>query len=215
MTIAEIASFTLVAGLLTMTPGPNGVLIAKTVPAAGRTAGFANIVGFVAAFYLHGTLSIFGISLLLVQSAQAFFIVKMVGAAYLCWIGVKALVAAWKGATTPQGHGTGQISRRLGSAFAEGFITNALNPKVSMFYLAAFPQFIPHDGVGQALFGSAFALVTVHAATVVLWFGTITLLFHRLAGAARSPAFQRWLNGITGGVFIGFGVKLATLRSAA
>jgi threonine/homoserine/homoserine lactone efflux protein len=61
------------------------VLIAKTVPTSGKTVGFANIAGFVAAFYVHGALSILGMSLILVQSAQAFFIVKMLGAAYLCW----------------------------------------------------------------------------------------------------------------------------------
>src|SRR3546814_648954 len=74
-----------------MSPGPNCVLIAKTVPTSGRAAGFANVAGFVAGFYLHGSLSIFGISLILLRSAEAFFVVKMLGAAYLCWIGIKAL----------------------------------------------------------------------------------------------------------------------------
>src|SRR3546814_4392094 len=83
--------------LLVMSPGPNGVLIAKTVPTSGRAAGFANVAGFVAGFYLHGSLSIFGISLILLRSAEAFFVVKMLGAAYLCWIGIKALRDAWRG----------------------------------------------------------------------------------------------------------------------
>lgn len=63
MTLAEILTFSLVAALLVMSPGPNGVLIAKTVPTSGRTAAFANVAGFVAAFYLHGALSILGISI--------------------------------------------------------------------------------------------------------------------------------------------------------
>src|SRR3546814_8893082 len=80
-----------------MSPGPNCVLIAKTVPTSGRAAGFANVAGFVAGFYLHGSLSIFGISLILLRSAEAFFVVKMLGTAYLCWIGIKALRDAWRG----------------------------------------------------------------------------------------------------------------------
>src|SRR3546814_13070231 len=80
-----------------MSPGPNGVLFAKTVPTSGLAAGFANVAGFVAGFYLHGTLSIFGISVILLRSAEAFFVVKMLGAAYLCWIGFKALRDAWRG----------------------------------------------------------------------------------------------------------------------
>ena len=83
-----------------MSPGPNGVLIAKTVPTSGRGAGFVNIAGFVAAFYVHGALSAFGISLILVKSAEAFFVLKIIGAAYLCWIGLKALRDAWKGVAT-------------------------------------------------------------------------------------------------------------------
>ena len=92
---ADIAAFAFVASLLVMSPGPNGVLIARTVPTSGRVAGFANVAGFVTAFYLHGALSVLGISILLVQSATAFAIVKYLGAAYLCWIGVKALYAAY------------------------------------------------------------------------------------------------------------------------
>jgi len=76
MAWSEIVTFVLVASLLVMSPGPNGVLIAKTVPTSGRGAGFANVAGFVAAFHLHGALSILGISILLVQSATAFTIVK-------------------------------------------------------------------------------------------------------------------------------------------
>lgn len=99
MTPAELLTFTVVASLLVMSPGPNGVLIAKTVPTSGQPAGWANVAGFVVAFYVHGALSIFGISLILVQSAQAFLIVKLLGAAYLTWIGVKALIGAWRGDT--------------------------------------------------------------------------------------------------------------------
>jgi threonine/homoserine/homoserine lactone efflux protein len=94
---SEIPTFMFVASLLVMSPGPNGILIAKTVPTSGRAAGFANLARFVTAFYLHGALSVLGISVILVQSATAFSIVKYLGAAYLCWIGIKALRAAIQG----------------------------------------------------------------------------------------------------------------------
>ena len=96
----QLVSFMLVTSLLVMSPGPNGVLIAKTVPTSGRAAGFANVAGFVTAFYVHGTLSILGISVILVQSAQLFLMVKIAGAAYLCWVGFKALRDAWRGIKT-------------------------------------------------------------------------------------------------------------------
>jgi threonine/homoserine/homoserine lactone efflux protein len=206
---AQIVSFTVVASLLVMSPGPNGILIAKTVPISGKTAGFANITGFIAAFYLHGSLSILGISLLLTQSAQAFFVVKMLGAAYLCWIGVKALWSAWYSFEKPVSVQTEKSKRSLGKAFVEGFLTNALNPKVSMFYLAAFPQFIPLAGQAE----SAFLLVFIHSVINLVWFTAMVLLFSRLTGAAQNKTFQRALKTTTGLIFIGFGVKLASFRT--
>jgi threonine/homoserine/homoserine lactone efflux protein len=209
MELLHLMAFAGVAALLVMSPGPNGVLIAKTVPTSGRAAGFANVAGFVAAFYLHGSLSIFGISVILVRSAEAFFVVKMLGAAYLCWIGFKALRDAWRGVGPVAAVAPARRRRHLARAFTEGFATNALNPKVSMFYLAAFPQFIP---LGEGAVGAAFLLVCVHALLNAIWFSALILLFSRLTHAARSGSFQRWLKGVTGVVFMAFGAKLAALN---
>ena len=96
MTLAEILTFAFVAGLLVMSPGPNGVLVARTVPTSGRQAGFANVLGFVAAFYMHGAFSILGLSLILTQSATAFAVVKYLGAPYLIWTGLRSLWKAFK-----------------------------------------------------------------------------------------------------------------------
>jgi len=205
----QIVSFIVVASLLVMSPGPNGILIAKTVPLSGKAAGFANVAGFVAAFYLHGSLSILGISVLLTQSAQAFFIVKMLGAAYLCWIGVKALWSAWRSYEITASVEPVKSKRSLSKAFLEGFLTNAFNPKVSMFYLAAFPQFIPLTGAAE----SAFLLVFIHSVINLIWFSTMVLLFSQLKGAANNMTFQKILKTTTGLIFIGFGAKLASLRT--
>ncbi|OSQ29900.1 LysE family translocator [Thalassospira sp. MCCC 1A03138] len=205
----QFVSFTLVTALLVMSPGPNGVLIAKTVPTSGRAAGFANVAGFVTAFYLHGTLSILGISVILVQSAQLFMMVKIAGAAYLCWVGFKALREAWRGVKTVAEVVPAKRRRTLLVAYGEGFLTNALNPKVSIFYLAAFPQFIP---VGESAITSAFMLVCVHASINIIWFSTMIILLSRLTGMARNGSFQRALKAVTGSVFIAFGIKLAMFR---
>jgi len=206
---SEILAFSFIAFLLVISPGPNGVLVAKTVPISGRAAGFANVAGFVSAFYLHGTLSILGISIILVNSAVAFAIVKYLGAAYLCWIGLKALWSAFRDIETEQKVTPSTHKRTLISAFAEGALTNALNPKVSMFYLAAFPQFI---SVGENPVASGFLLVFIHSMINAIWFAAMVVLFARLSLLARSNLFQRWLKGLTGVVFLGFGAKLATYK---
>lgn len=209
MDLATLVSFSFIAALLVISPGPNGVLIAKTVPTSGKIAGFANIAGFIAAFQVHGTLSILGISLILVQSAQAFFIIKMLGAAYLCWVGFKALRDAWTGVAIVQNVAPAKKQRTLANAFIEGFLTNAFNPKVSMFYLAAFPQFISQ---AEGVLSAAFIMVLIHSVLNLVWFSAMVLLFARLAQIARGGTFQRWLKGVTGVVFISFGAKLATLK---
>jgi threonine/homoserine/homoserine lactone efflux protein len=210
VTLATLLAFAAMAALLIISPGPNGVLIAKTVPTSGRAAGFANIAGFCVAFFVHGTFAIFGLSVLLLQSAHLFTIVKFAGAAYLVWIGLKALYDAWRGLPTALAEVKPARRRRtLAKAFGEGFLTNALNPKVAMFYIAAFPQFVPPDAVSPL---AAYLLVVVHACLNMAWFGPMVLLFERLSGAVRSGRVQRAVKALTGMVFVGFGIKLATLR---
>ncbi len=210
---SNIISFMLLAALMVMSPGPNGVLIAKTVPTSGRAAGFANVAGFFASFYVHGTFAIFGISVLLTQSATAFMIVKYLGAAYLCWIGIRAIYSAIKGEGADENISPAKRKRTLMKAFMEGFLTNALNPKVSLFYLSAFPQFID---VGQTSMAIAYGFVTSQAILNAIWFSSMAILVAKLSNVARSDQFKqnfkRWLNGIIGAVFIGFGVGLARFK---
>ena len=105
-------------------------------------------------------------------------------------------------------------TRRLHRALADGFLTNVLNPKVSLFYLAVFPQFIHHEANGCAAIGSAFALVSIHAALNVGWFSLMIMLFARLSGAARNRSVQRAIKAVAGTVFVGFSLKLATLKTS-
>ena len=214
MDITNIMAFAAVAILLVISPGPNGLLIAKTVPLLGKKAGFANVWGFVAAFYLHGTLSVFGISILLLQSAHAFFVFKILGAIYLIWVGVKSLLGAFEhehtALPTPGAKNTATPNAiSLRAAFVEGFVTNALNPKVTLFYLAAFPQFLSVDD--SAL--NAYALVTAHTVLNFCWFSLMVMMFSRISRAVGGSSFRRWLSALTGIAFIGFGSKLALLKN--
>ena len=209
MELTTILDFLSVTELLVISPGPNGVLIAKTVPTSGKLAGFANIAGFVTAFYIHGAFVMFGLSMLLLRSAELFFIVKMLGAAYLCYVGVKALMQAWKGNVVAHAVTPARRRRTLVAAYIEGLLTNALNPKVSIFYIAAFPQFLPLESTTAA---NVFLLVFLHSMINLVWFSAMVMVFSRLTGFVRSGRAERWIKAITGVVFIGFGMKLAATR---
>ncbi|MCE0492743.1 LysE family translocator [Vibrio salinus] len=209
MELHSTIAFSVIAALLVMSPGPNGFLIAKTVSSSGRQSGFANVWGFVAAFYVHGTLSIFGISVFLVHCVEAFFILKLLGAAYLIWLGTKALLSVSGIKEMNPTHCSQREPESVRGAFIEGLLTNVLNPKVSLFYLAAFPQFLTVNG---GLF-SAYALVSVHALINFIWFSAMVLLISRVNTMVYHIGFRKWLKVITGTVFIGFGTKLAFLRT--
>ena len=207
MDTLQILGFISVAALLVMSPGPNGLLIVKTLANSGKLAGFANIAGFVAAFYLHGSLSILGVSLLIVKSSEAFFIFKMLGAVYLFWIGIKSCIAAWYKQTTAA-HIAQTPKTSVAKAFLEGFLTNCLNPKVSLFYLAAFPQFLP----ANPEIANAFTLVFIHASINILWFSAMILLIARVKYFMANGTFARYFKLFTGTVFIGFAIKLLILK---
>ncbi|MEF1173675.1 LysE family translocator [Vibrio sinaloensis] len=210
MDLNNLLTFMAVATLLVISPGPNGFLIAKTVPNSGRKAGFANIWGFVVAFYVQGTLSILGISVILSKSSQAFFIFKMLGATYLVWIGLKAIANAFQGSSIePDVKPNSNKASSLRVSFLEGLMTNVLNPKVSMFYLAAFPQFIPNTESPM----SAYVLVTAHSMVNFVWFAIMVMILARVKTVTNSARFKTWLNSITGLVFIAFGTKLALMKN--
>ncbi len=120
----------------------NGALILKTVPLHGKKHGYVNVVGIVTAFYLHGTFSIFGLSAILVSSAKLILAVKIIGALYLAYLGIKAFISAFSQASSNSiNEVKGNKSIKLHSSFMEDLLTNLLNPKVSIFYLAAFPRY--------------------------------------------------------------------------
>lgn len=205
----EILTFTLVALLLVISPGPNGVLIVKTMSSSDKRSAFANITGICTATFFHGAFSIFGLSALLLQSAQLFFMVKLLGALYLFYIGIKALFNAFKKmepcADAPQKSKMPVLinNKRTGQFFIEGFLTQILNPKVSMFYLAAFPQFISFE---QPSVSSAFLLVAIHACLIFCWFVSLINIFDKIKTISHSKksTWSKYLQGFSGSVMIYF-----------
>lgn len=144
-----------------------------------------------------------GVAALLAASALAFTVVKVVGAAYLIYLGVKSLRAALHGGGTldlnvPESGGRGSWA-----AFAEGLLTNVLNPKAALFFVALVPQFLA-SGL------SALTLSAVALAGTVAWFLVVANVVSLLRGVFARPAVRRAVDGLTGVALIGLGLKLAT-----
>jgi threonine/homoserine/homoserine lactone efflux protein len=218
MLFADIFLFAIFALLLVMSPGPNGLLIARSVSLSGKSRAHSNILGFVCAFYFHGVISVLGLSALLLSSANAFLVFKLLGASYLLYIGVKSLVSVFRSSEISQvsepSYNKQDIDKNYSkiASFSEGFLTNALNPKVSLFYLAAFPQFISHS---SSVVYWSFCLITLHAVLNAIWFLLVTHLVDKTKELINGVKIKRWLSAFTGIVFIGFALKLATTKHSA
>ena len=207
MITSQTIAFIGVAFILTITPGPDTMLVLRSTLARGRWAGIITMIGVVSGLFVHATLSALGLSLLLVQSATLFQIVKWIGAIYLVWLGVSSLLSAIKGAEEHHE----EPSSEHNHAYAEGLVTNVLNPKVAIFYLAFLPQFILPEA-GSTLWQSL-TLGTLHAGMTALWLSIVALFVGIVRHALAQPSVKRSIEGIAGIILIGFGIRLAFERS--
>ncbi|MFT7680679.1 MAG: threonine/homoserine/homoserine lactone efflux protein [Moritella dasanensis] len=144
------------------------------------------------------------------QSAELFFIIKILGAGYLFYIGVKAIINSYKTTGTDTTVNEVAKSEKQGLGyFNEGFITQILNPKVSMFYLAAFPQFISPDNFS---YFNAFSLVAIHASIIFMWFLGVTLAIEKIKLSAKNTKMGNWIQRISGTAMIYFSSLVLTQK---
>lgn len=187
-------------------------LVTRSTLAGGRRAAFLTTLGICLGCLVHATASAFGISAILKTSALAFTIVKSVGAAYLVYIGVRAIVETWRdkgeSAALPLDAPRTSAGARLGArrAFSEGLMTNVLNPKVAIFYLTLLPQFIEP---GDAVLVKSLALAGIHILMGLLWLTVYAWFIDQFAAFLNRPAVKRALERATGAVLIALGVRLA------
>lgn len=202
-TLPGFAVFSL---LLTITPGADTALVTRSALAGGRPAGFGAALGVCSGLLFHAALSALGLSVILARSAALYETVKLAGAAYLLYLGVRAWREA-RHAAPPAAGAARPLS--FAAALAQGLTTNALNPKVALFYLTVLPQFVPP---GAGALPHALALALIHFTWGVLWLGTLVLLIGTLAPRMRTPRVRAALERVTGGAMILLGLRVALNR---
>ena len=200
---AKFALFIGVSWALIISPGPDMIYVITRGMAHGRKAGMLSAIGVVCGILVHTTAAALGLTLILQTSAIAFLIVKLLGAVYLVYLGVKA----WRDQSTFHLQAT-TSSAKSGALFWQGVLSNVLNPKIAIFFLAFLPQFVCQGssqvtlqmvvlGLTFACFGLCFLLVVGYSS------GSIgSLLTHR-------PQYAQALQRVTGGILISLGVRLA------
>ncbi|MBA3799352.1 MAG: LysE family translocator, partial [Geodermatophilaceae bacterium] len=204
---AAVASFALVAGLVTITPGLDTALVLRSALTKGRWPAYATALGVCSGVLVWGMAAAVGISALLTASEVAYTVLRLVGAAYLIWLGLRLLWAAIRRDRVTEAS-TGDVAPGTSgwAAWRQGFGVNILNPKIGAFYVALLPQFIPADAA-PVLMG--LLLATVHAVEGIVWFSLIIAGAHAMRAWLGRRRVQRSLDGSTGAVLIGFGIALS------
>lgn len=207
MTTTEaLVAFALAAGLLTLTPGLDTALVIRTAAAEGPRRATGAAIGIGLGCLVWGAAASFGVGALLTASQTAYTILKWIGAAYLAWTGIRMIL---KPRDRFEPGEMKAVDAGPIAALRRGLLTNLLNPKVGIFYVSFLPQFIP-AGVDPARFG--LVLTTIHVTEGLLWFAALIAATVPIAGLLRAPVVVRWLDRITGCVFVAFGLRLALER---
>ncbi len=197
--------------LLNVTPGTDSMYIITRSISQGNKAGMYSVLGVISGILVHTLLAALGLSILLANSPLAFTIVKYIGASYLCYLGFKMLTSKRDAPLAEQLNEKSKLAKTLDcfKIYKQGMLTNTLNPKVALFFLAFFPQFVDpsyaHSTLSFLILGLTFAV------TSLIWCMCLALLASRFSQKLReNPKIESVLNKISGMVFIGMGIKLLT-----
>jgi len=196
--------FVLAGVLLNLTPGQDTFYILGASIAQGRRVGIASALGICSGCLVHTLAAAAGLSAILATSATAFVVVKLAGAAYLIYLGVRYIMTRHQDvALSPA-----TMSRDAWKAFRQGVITNVLNPKVALFFLAFLPQFIDRDSPEKIAAFVALGLTFVATGTAWCLFLAVGAASVRRFFAGHPKAFTR-LSQFAGGLFVLLGLRLA------
>ncbi|AWI77672.1 lysine transporter LysE [Parazoarcus communis] len=200
-----LAAFLAVSVLITLAPGPDNLMVLGQSLARGRAAGFGIAVGCALGCFTHTLWAALGVSAALASSPTVFAALKLAGAGYLCWIGIQTLINARVAQVVRNG---GSTPAPWASQVRRGFIANAINPKVALFFLAFLPQFVRAEDGGAT--AQMIALGAVFALQTIFVFGAIASAAGMLGRAlARHGRASIWLERMAGVLFIGLAARLA------
>ena len=200
-----LLTFVPVAALLSITPGAATALVVRNAARGGRRHAFFTTSGNSIGVLAWACFAAIGIAAVVAASAAVFDAVKLAGAAVLLAIGLRSLLS--HGALDTAGEPAAALGTR--AAFREGLLTSLANPKLAVFFVALFPQFIPH---GAAVLPSALAMAAVIVAVDLVWYSTLALLVARARKAFVDGGWGRRVERLTGAVLVGLGIRLALER---
>ncbi|MBB4983869.1 MULTISPECIES: LysE family translocator [Streptomyces] len=213
MTVSSaIASFAVVAGMLTIMPGLDTALVLRSAITLGRRRAFATALGILSGVLVWGVAAAVGASAVLTASRLLYDVLRVAGAVYLAWLGIGMIRRTLKergrasAGDAADGAGATASEATWARAWARGLGTSLLNPKNGVFYMAMLPQFIP-SGAPHLLMGVV--LAAVHDLEGLVWFSALIFGTQLVRRWLNRASVQRVIDSVTGAVLVGFGIKLA------
>ncbi len=194
--------------LLTLTPGLDTILVIHNTTRGGVKDGFFSSLGTCTGYFVHATFSAVGISVILLQSAFAFGMLKLIGAGYLIWLGAVTLRSVARGDDSQVAVDIlpGFCDFSLFRSLREGFLSNVLNPKIIVFYMAFLPHFIDPE---RSAITQAFFLAGIHFVIAMIWQTFVATIVDRAKVILMKKRAKRTMDGITGSLMVVFGLLLA------
>jgi RhtB (resistance to homoserine/threonine) family protein len=207
--VANVPAFIGVAALVIVSPGPDTALVTKNALIHGRRPALGTSVGVAVGLLVWTLASALGVAAVVHASATAFTTLKLIGAAYLVWLGIQTLRSAAHG--SGGGRSAGSDARRMGAGrgFRQGLISNLANPKIAVFFTSLVPQFV---GAGHGVLVPSLLLGALFALMTVAWLCGYALVASKAAGVLTRPRVKAALDRISGCVLIGLGLHIATER---
>jgi RhtB (resistance to homoserine/threonine) family protein len=207
MEVAPLTTYLIAITLLTLTPGVDTMLIIRNTARGGWRDGAVSSFGICSGLFVHAVISAVGISVILLQAAWAFSALKLAGVLYLIWLGYCSWRKVFKQESLEVINEKMALEDfRIRRSLREGFLSNVLNPKAAIFYMAFLPQFInPHQ---SALMQSLF-LAGLHFIIAMLWQCLLALMVKQLKSWLQQPKVSQWFDGVTGTVMIVIGLRVA------
>jgi threonine/homoserine/homoserine lactone efflux protein len=205
---ALLLPFLGVVAILTITPGPDMLLVLRNGLREGSRTAWYTGLGCCAGIATHATCAVLGLSALLAASATAYAAVKLAGAAYLAYLGVRMLIAAVRGGSGAEQSVALADGERLGrgGAFRQGLFTNLLNPKIALLFLTLLPQFVSG---GEPRLRTTATLAVIFLAIAVVWWRMFTLALAPVSHFLGVPRVRRALDAVAGTAMIAIGLKVA------
>jgi len=202
--LRDLPAFLLVALVVVLTPGPATALVLRNAMHGGPRAAWATSAGNSTGIFAWATASVLGISALVAASEAAFVVLKVGGAAVLVWFGVQSLRHARRERPDLPRQEPGRSGHR--DWYRQGLLTSFANPKLAVFFVALFPQFVPD---GQAVLGPTVLMAAIIVTMDLVWFTILAVVVTRARRAMSGRGWARRLEAVSGSVLVALGVRLA------